>query len=85
MPARVWTSRDCSVRAVRGVHDPVRPLGPVEEVGDVFAFHDAAGIELRVMNSLWPFWRDVVDSTLGYSGIRLANARPTPIQVNFEL
>lgn len=64
--------------------DRVRPLGPPEEVSDLFALHDAAGIELRVMNNLWPFWRTVVDSTLGYSGIRLANARSHPLQTTFE-
>jgi hypothetical protein len=57
---------------------PVDPLGPPEPVGDIFALHDQAGIELRVLNNLWAFWDDVVASTLGFSGIRLRNARARP-------
>ena len=34
------------------------------------------GIELRVMTNLWPFWDAVITSTLEFSGIRLAKARP---------
>jgi hypothetical protein len=44
-------------------------------VGDLFALHDEAGIELRVLPSLWAFWAAVARSTLGFSGIRLRNAR----------
>ncbi|GIF77702.1 DUF6886 family protein [Asanoa siamensis] len=56
--------------------EPVEPLGPAERVGDLFALHEAAGIQLRVLPDLWPFWDEVVGSTLGYSGIRLRYARP---------
>ena len=56
--------------------EPVEPLGPAEPVGDLFAVHERAAIELRVMTNLWPFWDAVVASTLGFSGIRLANALP---------
>jgi hypothetical protein len=56
----------------------VTPLGPPERVGDLFALHDEAGIELRVLSNLWPFWNRVIASTLDFSGIRLANARPRP-------
>ncbi len=55
---------------------PVRPLGPPERVGDLFALHEEAGIELRLLPRLWPFWDAVVASTLGFSGIRLRNALP---------
>jgi hypothetical protein len=55
---------------------PVEPLGPPEEVGNLLALHENAGIELRVLDNLWPFWDAVTPSTLGFSGIRLANARP---------
>jgi hypothetical protein len=55
---------------------PVRPLGPPEPVGDLFALHEEAGIELRVLPRLWPLWDAVVASTLGFSGIRLRNAQP---------
>ncbi len=58
--------------------EPVEPLGPPERVGDLFALHEAAGIQLRVLPNLWPFWDGVVSGTLGFSGIRLANAAPRP-------
>ncbi len=57
---------------------PVRPLGPPEAVGSLLAAHEAAGIELRVLPNLWPYWNRVIASTLGFSGIRLRNARPAP-------
>ena len=56
----------------------VEPLGKPEPVGDLFRLHEEAGIQLRVLPNLWPFWRVVVDTTLGFSGIRLLNARPEP-------
>ena len=55
---------------------PVTPLGPPEPVGDLLALHEAAGIQLRVLHNLWPFWDAVLQSTLGFSGIRLRNALP---------
>ncbi|WP_086829643.1 DUF6886 family protein [Allokutzneria sp. NRRL B-24872] len=54
----------------------VQPLGPPAPVGDLFALHEEAGIELRVLPTLWPFWDTVTASTLGFSGIRLRNASP---------
>lgn len=54
----------------------VAPLGPPERVGDLFTLHHEAGIELRVLPTLWPFWDAVVTSTLDFSGIRLRNALP---------
>ncbi|MFD9700732.1 DUF6886 family protein [Lentzea sp. NPDC059081] len=56
--------------------EPVVPLGPAERVGDLFELHERAGIALRVLPSLWPFWDAVTTSSLGWSGIRLRNARP---------
>ena len=53
----------------------VTPLGPPEPVGDLLALHEAAGIQLRVLADLRPFWDAVVASTLNFSGIRLHNAR----------
>lgn len=58
--------------------EPVTPLGPAEPVGDLFALHEEAGIQLRVLPNLWPFWDAVIASTLGFSGIRLRNAAPRP-------
>lgn len=54
----------------------VAPLGPPERVGDLLALHHEAGIELRVLPNLWPFWDAVITSTLDFSGIRLRNALP---------
>jgi hypothetical protein len=56
--------------------EPVTPLGPAEPVGDLLGLHEAAGIQLRVLPNLWPFWDAVVASSLGFSGIRLRNALP---------
>lgn len=60
--------------------EPVEPLGPAERVGDLFALHEEAGIALRVLPSLWPFWDEVVRSSLGWSGIRLRNALPRSVE-----
>lgn len=54
----------------------VVPLGPAEPVGDLFALHGRAGIQLRVLPRLHDFWAAVITSTLGFSGIRLRNAAP---------
>jgi hypothetical protein len=54
--------------------EPVRPLGPPVPVGDLLALHEAAGIQLRVLHNLWPFWDAVLQSSLGFSGMRLRNA-----------
>ncbi|WP_055589318.1 DUF6886 family protein [Peterkaempfera griseoplana] len=56
--------------------ETVLPLGPPERVGDLLRLHEEAGIELRVLPNLWPFWDAVTASTLGFSGIRLRRARP---------
>ena len=37
--------------------------------------HEAAGIDLRTEPRLLAFWDRVIGSTLGFSGIRLRNAR----------
>ncbi|MEV4888742.1 DUF6886 family protein [Nonomuraea sp. NPDC055795] len=54
---------------------PVLPLGPPEPVTDLIDLHEEAGIQLRVLDNLWPFWNEVTASTLEFSGIRLRNAR----------
>ncbi|MFC7527882.1 DUF6886 family protein [Actinoplanes sp. GCM10030250] len=58
--------------------EPVEPLGEPEPVGDLIECHAAAGIQLRVLGNLWPFWDEVITSTAGFSGIRLRNAQPRP-------
>jgi uncharacterized protein DUF6886 len=59
--------------------EPVAPLGRPEPIGDLFAVHAAAGIQLRVLPSLWGFVDAVSASTMEFSGIRLrqASARRT--------
>jgi hypothetical protein len=54
--------------------EPVEPLELVE-LGNLVERHERAGIELRTEDDLLGFWDEVVASTLGYSGIRLRNAR----------
>ncbi len=59
---------------------------PVEAVGqdvidDLVGQHAGAGIELRIAPSVWPFWRRVASSTVGFSGLRLRNAAPHPDQL----
>jgi hypothetical protein len=53
---------------------PVEPLAPPEPVGSLLELHAEARIQLRVLDNLWAFWEFVSASTLGFSGIRLANA-----------
>jgi hypothetical protein len=59
--------------------DTVRPLQPPDQVGPLLEAHAAAGIELRLFVNLWPYWNGVMRSTLGFSGIRLRNARPEEV------
>jgi hypothetical protein len=61
-----WLSRESVVPAER------------VELGDLVVRHAAAGIELRVVDNLWPTWNRVVASLLEFSGIRLHNALPPP-------
>jgi hypothetical protein len=61
--------------------EPVVPLGPAEPVGNLLDCHAAAGIQVRVLDNLWPFWDAVVASTMGFSGIRLHNAKPREARV----
>jgi hypothetical protein len=57
--------------------DPVAPLELVE-LGDLLSLHADAGIELRILENLWPLWDRVIASTLEFSGIRLRNTLPRP-------
>jgi hypothetical protein len=54
----------------------VVPLGPPVPVGDLFGWHAAAGIQLRVLPNLWDFADAVAAGSLEFSGIRLRNAQP---------
>ena len=53
----------------------VRPLA-VSPVGDLLTRHVEAGIELRIVNNLWPIIDAIVPSGLQFSIIRKANAQP---------
>ena len=55
-------------------------MTPLErtEIADLVRQHAQAGIELRLVNDLWPLWDRVVASTLEFSGMRLRNALPRP-------
>lgn len=44
------------------------------QVGDLLARHAEAGIELRIVPTLYPLWDRVIETTLDFSGIRLRNA-----------
>ena len=55
--------------------DDVEPLS-VSPVGDLLALHRDAGIELRVVDSLWPL-RDLAHrGPWDFSTVRMGNARP---------
>lgn len=58
--------------------ETVTPLGPAEAVGDLLELHRAAGIQLRLVDRLWPWWDEVITSTVGFSGIRLRNGMDYP-------
>jgi Family of unknown function (DUF6886) len=56
------------------------PVVPVEvvELGDLLELHAESGVELRLVENLWPLWNRVIASSLEFSGIRLHNAKPPP-------
>jgi hypothetical protein len=51
----------------------VEPL-QVEPMGDLLAALAASDVELRITPALMPLWREVIRSTLAFSGTRLRNA-----------
>jgi hypothetical protein len=53
--------------------ETVVPL-EVVELADLVGRHATAGIDLRVVPSLYPLWDEVRESANDYSGIRLRNA-----------
>ena len=80
-----WFPRDCPLYAYRMPSDTFRPdsvtgywvsndvVHSIERVDvyDLIDRHVDASIELRVTPTILPFWEQVVDSTLGFSGCRL--------------
>lgn len=55
----------------------VEPVA-VAPIGDLLALHADAGIELRVVPSLWPLRDLAVDDRWDFSIVRWANAAPRP-------
>ncbi|GII28425.1 hypothetical protein Pmi06nite_18670 [Planotetraspora mira] len=78
LPAAVFEPFGTPVPHAHVATRPVRPLGPAEPVGDLLRLHEEAGIQLRVLNNLWPFWDAVTTTSLGFSAIRMRNGRPRP-------
>jgi hypothetical protein len=58
--------------------ESVTPLARID-IDDLVAEHATAGIALQVLDNLWPLWHRVIASSLEFSGIRLRNARPRPL------
>jgi hypothetical protein len=58
----------------------IEPLS-VRAVGDLLALHAQAGIELRFVPDLNPFWSAVVASGLPFSGVRLRDRVRPPDRV----
>jgi hypothetical protein len=50
----------------------------VEPVGDLLTALATAGVEIRIMPSLWPLQEAVIASTLEFDNIRWRNAAPRP-------
>lgn len=55
----------------------VEPIERVQ-IDDLIGRHAVAGIELRIVPSIWPWWKAVAASTLEFSGSRLRNAGEHP-------
>ena len=55
----------------------VEPLS-IAAVGNLLALHRDAGIELRVVQSLWPLHDLVHSDRWDFSTVRMANAQPRP-------
>ncbi len=82
--------RDCRLYAYRLPSDLFRPhevggywvadeqVDAIDQVviDDLAGRQASAGIELRITPSIWPFWRQVTNSTVEFSGSRLRNTAP---------
>lgn len=56
-------------------HQPVEPMG-IEPMDDLLDLHTEAGIELRIVPSLWPLWDLARGGPWDFSIVRTHNARP---------
>jgi hypothetical protein len=75
LPAEAFRPHEVGGYWVAG--EPVEAIERVI-VDDLVGRHAAAGIELRITPSIWPFWRRVTSSTVLFSGSRLGNSAPHP-------
>ncbi len=75
MPAESFTPHE-----VGGYWISDERIVAVEQVafGDLLAMHAHAGFEFRMTPSIWPFWQQVAESTLEFSGCRLRNSEHSP-------
>jgi hypothetical protein len=69
-----------SPQEVGGYWTAQRVVEPLErvELTDLVVRHAEAGIELRFVPSIWPWWTPVAASSLDFSGSRLHNATGHP-------
>ena len=56
-------------------HEPMAPVG-IEQMGDLVAAHQTAGIELRILDSLWSLRDEVAACAWPFSIIRMTHATP---------
>lgn len=66
-----WPNAD----GYRVAREPVRPCR-MERIDDLLGRHRQAGVEVRLVPTLWPLVAAVVDSGLRFSVIRSRNATP---------
>jgi hypothetical protein len=76
LPAESFALVDGPVPHAYVSETTVVPIGPPDPLPSLLELHERSRIQLRVMDTLWPWWDEVCNSTLGFSGIRLVNARP---------
>lgn len=62
-------------------HETVTPLG-VEPMGDLVGRLAEAGVELRVVPSLWPLHDALLTATTHFSMIRMRNAAPREAKIS---
>lgn len=74
MPPETFVLRDAN--AGYFVSDVGVSPSKVEPLGDPLQRLAAAGVELRLVGSLWPLRSALIHSTVGFSMIRLRNASP---------
>ena len=74
LPAETFVSFD-TIAGYYVSRAAVMPLA-VEPLDHLLERIATAGIEVRIMPSLWPLYHAVVNSTLQFSIIRMRNARP---------